>query len=131
MTMEHIDFYDGRGEDAEWLGTLSATDASPTTLGLVELFSPENPDNTDGLFTREDYRRAVSALLEQRLTSVTPQAGWPHAHTDSVGTTYSACWKDGAVWIAEYGHVFLVVYSNGFREPSKFPAFTPRPAAGT
>lgn len=137
--MEHIDFYDGRGEGAEWLGTLSCHDASPQALGLIELFSPaEEFDRPNALFDAQDYREAVARLLASHDDQDPPGAtwratypvdGWPHKHTGSGATLYAACWDKGAVWVHEYGHVFLVIYSNGFREPSKFPAFDR--AAGT
>jgi hypothetical protein len=137
--MEHIDFYDGRGEGAEWLGTLACHDASPQALGLIELFSPVADDSPAGhLFDGQDYREAVAKLLAKHDNQEAPGAtweatypvdGWPHGRTTSASTLYAACWDKGAVWVHEYGHVFLVIYSNGFREPSKFPAFDR--AAGT
>jgi len=77
------DFYIGRGESAEWLGSI-AWDGYPSGI-----------DNTIKQATTEDeYRHAVSAFLASRDDATLPERGWPWPWDDSNTTDYSYAFDD-------------------------------------
>ena len=95
------DFYVGRGEQAEWLGSI-AWDGYP----------PGVFDNMDVLrqVTEEDaWRHHVSEFLAIRDDSTLPEAGWPWPWEDSGTTDYAYAFDGGQVWGSGFGTAWFVV----------------------
>lgn len=87
------DFYVGRGEKAEWLGSI-AWDGNP------------EPYVKDGLFADGDeaeWRARVSAFLATRDDATVPSDGWPWPWEDSRTTDYAYALDGGSVWGSCFG----------------------------
>jgi hypothetical protein len=89
------DFYEGRGTDAEWLGSI-AWDGYPE--GLSD--QPELLQAT----TAEGFKEAVAALLAERDDGTTPDQGWPWPWENSRTTDYAYAFDSGSVWASYFGH---------------------------
>lgn len=89
------DFYAGRGEAAEWLGSIGY-DGHPY---------PEHVgDAVLSAGTEEDYRAAVAARIGQHDDGTFPPMGWPWPWRDSRTTDYAYAWDAGEVWACRFGH---------------------------
>lgn len=90
------DFYVGRGEEAEWLGSI-AMDGYPDPPGCPHaLFEPTAPAN------ESDYRARVETILSNVKHATRPADGWPWPWEDSRTTDYAYAWDDG-VKLARFG----------------------------
>lgn len=82
------DFYVGRGDKAEWLGSV-AWDGYPDGF------------ERDGLLnasTEQQFREAVADELASRLDGTTPEMGWPWPWEDSHTTDYAYAFDSGKVY---------------------------------
>lgn len=103
------DFYIGRGEQAEWLGS-TAFDGYPE--GVAQFVDDKGmatrgePQNSPILTAAEEkkYRDAVASFLAADDYSTTPDQGWPWPWEDSRTTDYSYAFEDGKVWACCFGH---------------------------
>jgi hypothetical protein len=93
------DFYVGRGETAEWLGSI-AWDGNP---GGVDVDDQEGGRAVIRATTEGDYQAAVAAFLAQRDDATVPERGWPWPWDDSRTTDYAYAWDDGALWACSFG----------------------------
>lgn len=90
------DFYVGRGEGAEWIGS------------LAENGYPENLPNAVRTATTEaNYRAAVSAFFASRADAVLPNQKWPWLWKDSSTTDHAYAFDAGAVWASYFGHAWF------------------------
>lgn len=94
------DFYVGRGESAEWLGSI-AWDGYPEGIDNAVL-SPMD---------ERDYRVEVNAFLF-REDGTLPKDGWPWPWNDSQTTDYAYAFEDGSVFASNYGHKWFKVDIN-------------------
>lgn len=90
------DFYVGRGEDAEWLGSI-AWDGYPDGPNGVPSFVQSAP-------TEGEFRNAVRGFFEGRDDVSGPDHGWPWPWDDSNTTDYSYAFDEGCVWVTCFGH---------------------------
>jgi hypothetical protein len=92
------DFYVGRGENAEWIGSI-------TWDGY--------PDGIDGnVFvsdSEESYRMAVSAFFANRDDVTSPNESWPWPWENSQLTDYAYAYDDEVVYASSFGHPWFVV----------------------
>jgi len=88
------DWYIGRGDKAEWLGS-TAWDGNP---GSIE------EGGFLGSKTADDFRAAVNKFLASRDDGTVPSQGWPWPWEDSGTTDYSYALDDGVVYITCFGH---------------------------
>lgn len=82
------DFYIGRGEDAEWLGS----------VGWVA--HPAGFSHRPALFaakSEQEFRLEVAAELATRNDSTVPEQGWPWPWANSSNTCYVYVFDDGRV----------------------------------
>lgn len=92
------DFYIGRGQDAEWLGSVAwdgdewcrawgdnGWEAADSALTLAK--------------TADEFRAAVAAIEAARDDFTTPADGWPWPWDDSNATDYAYVFYDGSVKI--------------------------------
>lgn len=86
------DFYVGRGETAEWLGSI-AWDAYPPAMRVAIL----------GATTEDEYRQAVGVMLAERDDATFPENGWPWPWDDSSTTDYAYSFHDGKVMASCFG----------------------------
>lgn len=93
------DFYIGRGEDAQWLGS-TAWDGYPSGF--------DNPDGRPMLTasTGEQFRAAVTHLLASRNDATTPDRGWPWPWNDSRTTDYAYAFDGDGVYVSCFGHAW-------------------------
>lgn len=100
------DFYIGRGEEAEWLGSI-AWDGYPggvfsnligDSSSLLEDFADEN-----------HWRSSVEAWFAQRDDATLPAQGWPWPWEDSQTTDYAYAFDGGEVWGSCFGHAWFKV----------------------
>jgi len=85
------DFYLGRGERAEWLGSI-AWDGYPP--GLDDALSAD--------MTHEQFMVAIGKLSE-RDDWTGPKDGWPWPWENSRTTDYAYALDDGKVWVSRFG----------------------------
>jgi hypothetical protein len=85
------DFYSGRGENAEWLGSIG-WDGYPDGID----------DEIKNAKSDAEFREAVEAFL-MREDAIRPREGWPWPWDDSNTTDYSYAF-DGEVWGTCFGH---------------------------
>lgn len=81
------DFYVGRGNNAEWIGSY-AFDGHPVGLAPRILAATNE----------QDYRHAVAAELAARDDATHPERGWPWPWDDSNTTDYAYAYDDGQLW---------------------------------
>jgi hypothetical protein len=86
------DFYVGRGEKAEWLGSI-AWDGYPGGIDPKLLKSE----------SEEDYRYRVKEFLK-REDGTLPEDGWPWPWEDSRTTDYAYAFDEGKVWASCFGN---------------------------
>src|SRR4051812_10557277 len=105
------DFYVGRGETAEWLGSI-AWDGYPSGLYDTLRFSVE---------TEEAWRQNIADTLSQRDDATTPDKGWPWPWDDSGTTDYAYAFDGGKVYASNFGRPWFVVEPEGvdFGEPDE------------
>lgn len=92
------DFYVGRGEQAEWLGSI-AFDGYPDGNVADPKFGP-----IIGITDEAIYRKQVSALIADLNHGTTPEHGWPWPWEDSRTTDYAYALAGGKVWASCFGH---------------------------
>lgn len=85
------DFYVGRGEKAEWLGSIG-WDGYPGGIDDEVLSST----------TEAEYREQVQAFLKKE-DGIVPASGWPWPWKDSHTTDYAYAFDGGAVMASNYG----------------------------
>lgn len=85
------DFYIGRGEAAEWLGSI-AWDGYPEGV----------PEDVLKASSESNFRQAVSSFLQSRDDATLPEDGWPWPWDDSRTTDFTYA-HDGQVWVACFG----------------------------
>lgn len=91
------DFYVGRGEQAEWLGSI-AFDGNPGAREASLL----------NAVTEADYRAAVEAeFIESRNHCTRPDQGWPWPWDDSRTTDYAYAFDGGKVHASCFGHAWF------------------------
>lgn len=81
------DFYIGRGESAEWIGSI-AMDGNPGGV------SDDDEHSTGGFqaltaTTEEAFRAGVQRMRETRDDFTAPEGGWPWPWSDSATTDYA------------------------------------------
>ena len=81
------DFYIGRGEQAEWLGSI-AWDGYPDGIADAVIHAQDE----------QDYRNFVQFFLEGRSDRSLPADGWPWPWEDSHTTDYAYTFAGGGVW---------------------------------
>lgn len=89
------DFYVGRGETAEWLGSI-AWDGYPEGVGAVVLQSR----------SKEGYRSAVSKFFDDRDDATPSSMGWPWPWDTSHTTDYAYAFDGDRVWVSNYGEAW-------------------------
>jgi hypothetical protein len=99
MTMgTRADFYVGRGEQAEWLGSI-ASDGSPEGHATALV----------GLTEASSYRLAVQTILECVGHATRPEQGWPWPWPNSQTTDFAYAWDAGVVYVTCFGHGWQVL----------------------
>lgn len=88
------DFYIGRGESAEWLGSI-AMDGYPS--GNPQEFGI--PSAT----TEAEYRASLKRLADDCEHWTSPEHGWPWPWKDSRTTDYAYAFDGDAVWASCFG----------------------------
>lgn len=96
------DFYVGRGEDAQWLGSI-AWDGYPS--GIADDF----PDLALTAANEKDFSAAVHTRLKERDDGTTPEMGWPWPWNTSATTDYAYAFFDGKVWASGFGRPWFDV----------------------
>lgn len=96
------DFYVGRGENSEWIGSI-AWDGYPD--GIVD--GATVGDAKDSLIfnatTEADYRREVESFFAKRQDVTRPADGWPWPWEDSCTTDYAYAFDDAKVFASCFG----------------------------
>lgn len=114
------DFYVGRGEQAEWLGSI-AWDGYPDGVDKVVLRAKSEPA----------YRRALSRFFEDRTDVTLPEQGWPWPWDNSQTTDYAYAFDGGKVYGSCFGHKWFNAMKperedHGDDKPTVFPDMTSR-----
>lgn len=89
------DFYIGRGETAEWLGSIGY-DGYPSGIPSDILHAP----------SADSYRAAVQEYLKEEEAGTLPEQGWPWPWEDSRTTDYAYSYAMGRVWVCAFGHAW-------------------------
>ena len=86
------DFYVGRGENAEWLGSI-AWDGYPEGL----------PMSLWNITSEEEWRKSIVGILTSREDASLPADGWPWPWEDSGTTDYAYALDSEKVWASFFG----------------------------
>jgi hypothetical protein len=95
------DFYIGRGEQAEWLGSVSYDDYP---RGVI--------DDAKTAADAETFRVAVGNFIAGRDDGTTPEMGWPWPWENSQTTDYAYALDDGKVWASRFGGPWFVATAD-------------------
>lgn len=87
------DFYVGRGEGAEWLGSI-AWDGYPTAV-----LGREHRTLLMDASSEEAFREAVKVQLGPREDFTRPEDGWPWPWETSNTTDYAYAFDEGQLWV--------------------------------
>jgi hypothetical protein len=98
------DFYVGRGESAEWLGSI-AWDGHPGGVFEDELILSGLRDGLD----EASWRTWVAEFLHNRDDATLPEQGWPWPWEDSRTTDYAHAFDGDAIWSSCFGHEWFRV----------------------
>ena len=90
------DFYVGRDDKAEWLGSI-VWNGYPTGI----------PDAIKKATDADAYRREGMAFIEGRRDGTKPADGWPWPWNDSRTTDYAYAFDDGRVLASCFGHAWF------------------------
>ncbi len=90
------DFYIGRGESAEWLGSI-AFDGYPDGV----------PEPLLGCASEKEFRDAVQTVASENDHFTRPEQGWPWPWEDSGTTDYSYAYDDARVYVTCFGHGWI------------------------
>lgn len=104
-----VDFYVGRGTEAEWLGSY-AFDGYP--MGVFGDAYDNGELFTDEALTEERWREWVRSYLDNNgNATTTPDMGWPWPWEDSSTTDYAYAWDptDGLIYGSSFGHKWFRV----------------------
>jgi hypothetical protein len=112
LTATATDFYVGRGDNAEYLGTAAGRESSqapelPMPLRVFQSLSEVE-------YSETDYRDAVSKQVgndERR----DPAPQWPHLYPDSSDTPWTVAYDNGTVYVYRFGVEVLQVRCNTHR----------------
>ncbi len=101
-----VDFYVGRGEQAEWLGSYPF-DGYPVGVfeDAAEMFASPLP-------TEQEWREWVARWLRAPAAgprSTLPEHGWPWPWKDSRTTDYAYAWEAGLIWGSSFGYEWFRV----------------------
>ena len=96
------DFYVGRGEKAEWLGSI-AWDGNPSGIP-IKLRKSE---------TESIFRDLVASFLVTRDDKTLPADGWPWLWEDSRTTDYAYAFDGGKVLVSCFGHEWFDSWKKG------------------
>lgn len=115
------DFYVGRGEQAEWLGS-KAYDGYPDGLPVDVREAP----------TETAYRASVAAFLDREDDATLPEQGWPWPWDNSATTDYAYAFDGDVVWGSCFGREWFNAalpepdQSEDERRPAVFPDMSAR-----
>jgi hypothetical protein len=103
------DFYVGRGEKAEWIGSI-AWDGYPTGLTPSSTLA-SNPQELPifAARTEEEFKKAVSEFFEPRDDVTLPERGWPWPWDDSHTTDYAYMFENGQVFVSNFGSKWVTL----------------------
>lgn len=109
------DFYIGRGENAEWIGS-TAWDGYPEGIQLTtnkklkygheHLPFPEGSHLFDSS-TEHEFRERVVQYFANREDVTLPDHGWPWPWDDSATTDYAYALDQGKVWASCFGSAWF------------------------
>jgi hypothetical protein len=96
------DFYVGRGENAEWLGSI-AYDGYPDGV-----FNKPYPVE----WTEGEWRDFVKFELSKKDHFSSPEDGWPWPWEDSRTTDYAYALDGDAIWVSPFGRSWLRLHEE-------------------
>ena len=99
------DFYVGRGESAEWIGSIG-WDGYPDGIPTAVLSAS----------TEADFRKAVEVFASDRNDFTAPDQGWPWPWDNSRTTDYAYAFDAENVWASRFGRDWFEA-SNPEPEP--------------
>lgn len=91
------DFYIGRGEQAEWLGSI-AWDGYPEGISAQLL----------GCTSREAFQHALADFFKDRDDVTLPDHGWPWPWDTSHTTDYAYAFDGARVWASCFGSAWFI-----------------------
>lgn len=89
------DFYVGRGENAEWLGSI-AFDGYPS--GLPDILRRR---------AEKSFRAQVERIMKTDDSATRPSDGWPWPWDDSGTTDFAYAFEGGKVWASCFGREWV------------------------
>lgn len=98
------DFWIGRGEQAEWLGSV-AWDGYPSGIAQQKVTIVKTGEETTVLesTTEREFRQRLKLMFALRDDATRPEQGWPWPWATSATTDYAYTFDDGRVWVSNFG----------------------------
>jgi len=110
------DFYVGRGESAEWIGSIAWD-------GDEDGFPAEALKAAD----ETSFRAAVAKLASSTDAGFTePKQGWPWPWDTSHTTDYAYAWDSGSCWVSRFGGEWCASGTNPEGAAKMGPGAFPR-----
>jgi hypothetical protein len=101
------DVYLGRGEQAEWLGSI-AWDGDPDGVQAAHRTYGEHGRAMLRATDEKAFREAVKAFLAAREDDATlPEMGWPWPWENSRTTDFAYAFDGGKVWASCFGYAWF------------------------
>lgn len=100
-----IDFYVGRGADAQYLGTAPSAPAR-LAPGVFQRLDQDE-------YTERQFRSFVGAFVSTER--------WPHPYASSDETSWTYAYDKGSVYVYHYGVEMVVIRCNAFRTAHRNP----------
>ena len=114
------DFYVGRGESAEWLGSI-AWDGYPSGIAGSKHSTSKGDIKACPILnatTEKAFRRVVSAELARRDDGTAPNMGWPWPWETSATTDFAYAFDQGKVYASCFGGKWYRATSPRLHEES-------------
>lgn len=92
------DFYIGRGQAAEWLGSIAYDGAPDSHVKDYRIV-----DAT----TEQEMRERVARLLTNDISATKPEQGWPWAWANSSVTDFAYAFDAGRVYASMFGSAWF------------------------
>jgi len=98
-----VDFYVGRGENAEWLGSYGYD-------GYPEGVFGDDPSVLSGQATEVEWRAWVAHFIEER-EGIKPNT-WPWPWETSATTDYAYAWDNHNIYGSNFGHPWFGLHRD-------------------
>lgn len=112
------DFYVGRGEKAEYIGSIVGANVNPEDLRAFTRFQGTEKN----LYDERQFRAEVAHLIESPEYELAfDGTRWPYGYATSGASDWAYCFDLASVHVFQEGHLVFTILCNGARKEADFP----------